>query len=60
MDYETQLKSVGNTGVDVDYTPPSLTVPYQQGISQLPKVSYKQGLAFKPKFVQYTINTAVA
>lgn len=60
MDYETQLKSVGNTGVDVDYTPPTLTVPYQQGISQLPKISYKQGLAFKPKFVKYTIDTSVA
>ncbi len=60
MDYETQLKSVGNTGVDVDYTPPTLTVPYQQGSSQVPKISYKQGLAFKPKFVKYTINTAVA
>lgn len=30
MDYEKQLKSVGNTGVDVDYAPPSITVPYQQ------------------------------
>lgn len=60
MDYEKQLKSVGNIGVDVDFNPPTLTVPFQQGISEIPKISYKQGVAFKPKFVQYTINTAVA
>lgn len=60
MDYEKQLKSVGNIGMDVDFNPPNLTIPFQQGISEVPKISYKQGVAFKPKFVQYTINTAVA
>lgn len=60
MEYESQMKSVGNIGVDVTFTPPSLEVPFQQGISQIPKISYKQGLAFKPKFVKYTIDTSVA
>ena len=59
MEYESQLKSVGNIGEGVEYSNPSLIVAYQQGISQQPKISYKQGVAFKPKFVQYTIDTSV-
>lgn len=59
MDYEKELKSIGSIGVDIDYNPPDLTVAYQEGITQKPKISWKQGIAFKPKFVKYTIDTSV-
>lgn len=55
MDYEKQLKSIGNIGAEIDFSAPSIQTPYQQGISKEPKVSYKQGLAFKPKFVKWTL-----
>ena len=60
MDYEKQLKSIGDTGNGIDFSVPSLIVPYQEGITTLPKISYKQGVAFKPKFEKVTINTAVS
>lgn len=59
MDYEKQLKSIGNIGADVLYDPPSLAVSFQEGISERSKISYKQGVAFKPLFKKITINTAV-
>lgn len=59
MDYEKGLKSIGNIGAEVDFAPPTLATQYQEGISEKSKISWKQGVAFKPKFKQITINTAV-
>jgi len=60
MEYEKQLKSIWDTGIGIDFSAPSLIIPFQQGITEMPKISYKQGVAYKPKFEQVTINTAVA